>query len=112
MTERREGNLQCIEDISLIKVWTSTIKDDVLDNKETSREQGKELSDHIKKGCPESARIEKLNGIIVDLKLEFASLRSEIKMTNKILIGVFSLASIIAGIVFGILEYFKTAISG
>lgn len=101
MTERREANLQSLEDIALIKAWTSGIKDDVLDSKETLKEQGKELIEHIKNGCPESAHIKEQNGIITELRLDFVSLRSAIMMTNKILIG----AGIIAGIVFGLLRY-------
>lgn len=105
MTERREGNLQCLEDISLIKVWTSGIKDDVLDNKETLRSQAKELTElkiqYLNNECPESSHIKEQNGIITELRLDFVSLRSAIMMTNKILIG----AGIIAGIVFGALRY-------
>lgn len=106
MTERREGNLKCFEDIALIKGWTSGIRADALDHKEILRSQAKELSElkiqYMSNECPESSHIKEQNGIIAELRLDFVGLRSAIMMTNKILIG----AGIIAGIVFGVLRYF------
>ncbi len=101
MTERRENNIKCFEDIAVIKECVSTIKDDIQENKILLNTQEHELVEHVKQGCPESSHIKEQNGIITELRLDFVSLRSAIMMTNKILIG----AGIIAGIVFGLLRF-------
>jgi len=108
MVERREENIKCLEDIATIKAVVGSIKIDVQENRESLRFQGHELIEHIKTGCPESTHIETQNGIIMDLKLEFVSLRSAIMMTNKILIStgvIAGIVGVIAGLVFGLLKY-------
>ncbi len=91
MPERRCEDRHCSEDIAVIKETVNTIKDDFRHNKKTL-----------------TTRIEKQDGIIMDIKCVLASLISAAATTNRLLVGAGVIAGIIgvvAGVVFGVLKY-------